>query len=158
MAIWHVAQLRFDPAFWALGVCEHIWLRYKHFDPSFFDPIQKFGMSTWGLYLIIDPFPSTYFRPPIKGVRSIRSKERDRKRVRDISSPAIWAAIWRRSHGRQKCRPNGLIKLINWLICLKKLAHLLYGSVAPLPSPSSNIEAWPYGTSLRFASLLHLWH
>ena len=25
-----------------------------------------------------------------------------------------------------------------------------------LPSPSSNIEAWPYGTSLPFASLLHL--
>ena len=31
-------------------------------------------------------------------------------------------------------------------------------SVASLPSPSSNIEAWPYGTSLRFASLLHLGH
>ena len=30
-----------------------------------------------------------------------------------ISSPAIWATIWRRSHGRQKCRPNGLIKLSN---------------------------------------------
>ena len=29
---------------------------------------------------------------------------------------------------------------------------------ASLPSPSSNIEAWPYGTSLRFASLLHLGH
>ena len=27
----------------------------------------------------------------------------------------------------------------------------LYGSVASLPSTSSNIEAWPYGTSLRFA-------
>ena len=24
-------------------------------------------------------------------------------------------------------------------------------SVSSLPSPSSNIEAWPYGTSLRFA-------
>ena len=35
-------------------------------------------------------------------------------RVRDISSPAIWATIWRRSHGQQKCRPNGLIKLINY--------------------------------------------
>ena len=33
----------------------------------------------------------------------------------------------------------------------KYLAYLLYGSVASLPSPSSNIEAWPYGTSLRFA-------
>ena len=41
---------------------------------------------------------------------------------------------------------------------LKKLKYLLYGSVASLPSPSSNIEAWPYGTSLRFASLLHLGH
>ena len=40
----------------------------------------------------------------------------------------------------------------------KYLAYLLYGSVASLPSPSSNIEAWPYGTSLRFASLLHLGH
>ena len=34
----------------------------------------------------------------------------------------------------------------------------MYISVASLPSPSSNIEAWPYGTSLRFASLLHLGH
>ena len=40
----------------------------------------------------------------------------------------------------------------------KYLSYLLYGSVASLPSPSSNIEAWPYGTSLRFASLLHLGH
>ena len=38
------------------------------------------------------------------------------------------------------------------------LAYLLYGSVASLPSPSSNIEAWPYGTYPRFASLLHLGH
>ena len=30
--------------------------------------------------------------------------------------------------------------------------------VPSLASPSSNIEAWPYGTSLRFASLLHLGH
>ena len=35
---------------------------------------------------------------------------------------------------------------------------LLYGSVASLPPPSSNIEAWQYGTSLRFALLLHLGH
>ena len=41
---------------------------------------------------------------------------------------------------------------------LKRLKYLLYGSVFSLPSPSSNIEAWPYGTSLRFASLLHLGH
>ena len=61
MAIWHVAPLRFAPAFRALGVCEHIWLRY---DPSCFDPIQKFDMPTWGLTLIFDPVPSTYFRPP----------------------------------------------------------------------------------------------
>ena len=38
----HVAPLRFAPAFCALGVCEHIWLRYKNFNPSCFDPIQKF--------------------------------------------------------------------------------------------------------------------
>ena len=37
-------SLRFAPAFRALGVCEHIWLRYKNFDPSCFDPIQKFGI------------------------------------------------------------------------------------------------------------------
>ena len=41
------------------------------------------------------------------------------------------------------------------MISLKRLASLLYGSVASLPSPSSNNEAWPYGRSLRFASLLH---
>ena len=33
--------------------------------------------------------------------------------------------------------------------CGRILSYLLYGSVALLPSPSSNIEAWPYGTSLR---------
>ena len=27
--------------------CEHIWLRYKNFDPSCFDPIRNIGMSTW---------------------------------------------------------------------------------------------------------------
>ena len=43
-------------------------------------------------------------------------------------------------------------------VWIKKLSYLLYGSVASLPSPSSNIEAWPYGTSLHFASLLHLGH
>ena len=42
--------------------------------------------------------------------------------------------------------------------CGRILSYLLYGSVASLPSPSSNIEAWPYGTSLCFASLLHSGH
>ena len=42
--------------------------------------------------------------------------------------------------------------------CGRILSYLLYGSVASLPSPSSNIEAWPYGTSLLFASLLHSGH
>ena len=37
------------------------------------------------------------------------------------------------------------------LECGRILSSLLNGSVASLPSPSSNIEAWPYGTSLRFA-------
>ena len=31
MAIWHVAPLRFAPAFRALGVCEHRWLRYNNY-------------------------------------------------------------------------------------------------------------------------------
>ena len=44
------------------------------------------------------------------------------------------------------------------LVYLKRFIYLLYGSVASLPSPSSNIEEWPRGTSLRFASLLHLGH
>ena len=36
---------------------------------------------------------------------------------------------------------------------LKRFKYLLYGSVASLPSPSSNIEAWPYWhvAPLRFA-------
>ena len=33
-------------------------------------------------------------------------------RVRNFSSPAYWTTVWRRSHGRHKCRPNGLINLI----------------------------------------------
>ena len=61
-------SLRFAPAFRALGVCEHIWLRYKNFDPSCFDPIKKFGWSTWGPTPIFYPVPSTYFRPPGKKV------------------------------------------------------------------------------------------
>ena len=32
-------------SFRAQGVLEHIWLRYKNFDPSCFDPLQKVGMS-----------------------------------------------------------------------------------------------------------------
>ena len=35
-----------------------------------------------------------------------------------------------------------------YLIHLKRLAYMLYSSVASLPSPSSNIEAWPNDTSL----------
>ena len=30
MAIWHVAPLRFAPAFRTLGECEHSWLRYNN--------------------------------------------------------------------------------------------------------------------------------
>ena len=51
---------------------------------------------------------------------------------------------------RQKNSTSAII-----FICL---AYLLYDSVASLPSQSSNIETWSYGTSLRFASLLHLGH
>ena len=42
--------------------------------------------------------------------------------------------------------------------CGRILSYSLYGSVASLPLPSSNIEAWLYGTSFRFASLLHSEH
>ena len=66
----HIAR-RFAPAFRALGVCEHIWLLYNNFDPNCFDPIQKFGMSTWGLTLIFDLVPSTYFRPPVTVVDAL---------------------------------------------------------------------------------------
>ena len=39
MAIWHVAPLRFAPAFRALGVCEYSWLRYNNkFDEQIFGP------------------------------------------------------------------------------------------------------------------------
>ena len=43
MAIRHVAPLRFASAFRAIGVCEHIWLRYKNFDPSCFDGWTEMG-------------------------------------------------------------------------------------------------------------------
>ena len=49
-------------------------------------------------------------------------------------------------------------QLTDIFIYLKRLAYLLYDSVASLPSQSRNIEAWPYGMTLRFASLLHLGH
>ena len=72
-----------------------------------------------------------------KGVEGVETLQAG---VRDISSPSIWVTIWRRSHGRQKCRPNGLI---NYLVYLMRLAYLLYGLVASLSSPSSNIEGFP---------------
>ena len=81
MVIWHVAPLRFAPAFRALGVCEHIWLRCRNFDPSCFDPIQKFGMSTWGLTLIFDPVPSTYFRPPMLCMHARPHRRKDGNRT-----------------------------------------------------------------------------
>ena len=40
-------------------------------------------------------------------------------------------------------------RLFSFAHILWRLAYLLYGSVASLLSPSSNIEAWSYGTSLR---------
>ena len=41
---------------------------------------------------------------------------------------------------------------------MKRLAYLLYGSVASLFLPSINIEEPPYDTSHRFASLMNLRH
>ena len=49
-------------------------------------------------------------------------------------------------------------RLFSFGYILWRITYLLYGSVASLPSPSSNIEAWPYGKSLRFVSLLNLGH
>ena len=62
----NVAPLRFAPAFRALGVCEHIWLRYKNFDPSCFDPIQK---SEYVDLRTNSDFRSRYFDlfPPTRG-------------------------------------------------------------------------------------------
>ena len=72
--------------FRALGVCEHIWLRCKNFDPSCFDPSQKFGMSTWGLTLIFDPVPSTSSAHPTgSGNRTFRQR-RFGKKIRDVSA------------------------------------------------------------------------
>ena len=51
----------------------NLFPRNQNFDPSYFDPIRKFGMSTRGLTLIFDPVPSTYFRPS-KSVFRFRSQ------------------------------------------------------------------------------------
>ena len=76
MAICHVAPLLFAPAFRALGVCEHIWLRYESFDPSCFDPIQKFGIvdlrtNSDFRSRFFDLFPPT--RPPPCFCRNVRN-------------------------------------------------------------------------------------
>ena len=92
MAIWHVAPLRFAPAFRALGVCEHIWLRYKNFDPSCFDPIQKFGIvdlrtNSDFRSRSFDLFPPTHFigeSPTIVDLRRIGKFKSDQKRPRTL--------------------------------------------------------------------------
>ena len=43
-------------------------------------------------------------------------------------------------------------------LLFKENSIFVVGSVASIASPSSNNESWPYRKSLRFASLLHLWH
>ena len=48
VCIWHVAPLRFAPAFRALGVCEHSWLRFKQFRrnlPRVFNSMKLCNMT-----------------------------------------------------------------------------------------------------------------
>ena len=96
------------------------------FDRIPFDPcnsIKKFDLCPF------DQKKSTYLLPPgfldlpsILEPRGLYRPDGKRPdgvtmipwvRVRGFSSPAIWATIWRRSHGRQKCRTNELINVIN---------------------------------------------
>ena len=64
----------------------------------------------------------------------------------------FWVAVNRSNFCGQKDRGRTF-----WSNCRDRmesgriLSYLLYGSVASLDSPSSIIEAWPYGMSLRFA-------
>ena len=99
--------LRFALAFRALGVCEHIWLLYKNFDPSFFDPNQKFGMSTWGLTLIFDPVPSTYFRLPFWHIGStlvfFRTNGLSTKLYSHSNQRKIFSALFTLGYGNTAC-------------------------------------------------------
>ena len=133
MAKWHVAPLRFAPAFRALGVCEHIWLRYKNFEPGCFYPLQK-----WGLTLIFDPVPSTYFRPPERAYTAYAPHY-------DISgSWHIYSLSW-----------NG-VGLILWSLGLKFLSQLTRRKdwakwfwAKWLVTLCSHFEVWSFQASLR---------
>ena len=66
--------------------------------------------------------------------------------------PLFRVAVNRSNFSGQKDRGRTFwSKCRDRMECGRILLYLLYGSVASLPSPRSNIEAWPYGTSLRFA-------
>ena len=52
--------------------------------------------------------------------------------------------------GRQKCRPNGLINLINRLICLNMFAYLLFGFARFAKYLPLGISKW-HVAPLRFA-------
>ena len=74
-------SLRFASAFRALGVCEHIWLRYKNFDPSCFDPVQKFGIvdlrtNSNFRSRSFDLFPPTLMVTPSGRLASVRYSQR----------------------------------------------------------------------------------
>ena len=58
----------------------------RNLDPSCFDPIQKFGMSTRELTLIFDPVPSTYFRPPLYIIAALKNFYRSTAIVAGMSS------------------------------------------------------------------------
>ena len=97
MAIWHVAPLRFAPAFRALGVCEHIWLRYKNFDPSCFDPIKKFG--------IID----------------LRTNSDFRSRSFDLFPPTRFSLGTTFS----QAEPNFFLSWLDFFVCLSCWGHMM---------------------------------
>ena len=103
-------------------------------DQEFGEIINLFIVNVWFIVCSTAISKTTYSMPV--GSRTIRPKT---LRPRKLSYSKRIAAIF-----------SGYY--------LKRFAYLLYGWVASLPSPSSNIEAWPYFTSLRFASLLHLGH
>ena len=57
MAMWHIARLRFAPAFRALGVCEHSWLRYNNNS----DKIRRHHTYIYRVTLSKE-YPSFFFR------------------------------------------------------------------------------------------------
>ena len=69
MAIWHVAPLRFAPAFRALGVCEHSWLGEIEKFILFFRTLYCFKISCFVLSwksAVLSYFENRLFCPVLK--------------------------------------------------------------------------------------------